>query len=84
VARTPDRTPGVEDQEGSVYSDEGVAATAEGEVRYTGGTFSMMDAVGTFNPREGAGGQEFLRSVLTRDGRVYCNRAGCVALKRTA
>ena len=55
---TPDRAHGVSDEEGTVYSDEGVLATAVGEVRYKGtpdNRFSMFDAGGEFNPNSAAG-----------------------------
>lgn len=53
---TPDRTFGVADEEGTIYEDVGVAATAQGEVRYVGGSFSLYDSLGAFNPRSGGSG----------------------------
>ena len=50
---TPDRDPGVREEEGTVYSDEGVAASAVGEVRYFAGKFSMFDGTGEYDPRTG-------------------------------
>lgn len=56
MPRTPDRTPGVEDQEGSNYERAGLA-TAPGQVRFddAGGRFSFFDDAGEFDPRAGAG-----------------------------
>jgi len=50
---TPDRAPGESQEEGTLYSDEGVQAAVEGEQRYTGGSFSMFDQLGEFDPRVG-------------------------------
>ena len=57
---TPDRRPGVADEEGPIYTDEGILATEVGEVRYKGSPdnrFSMFDGAGEFDPNAaGAGG----------------------------
>jgi hypothetical protein len=53
---TPDRTLGPSQEEGTYYEDNGIAATAQGEVRYTGGAFSLYDSLGAFNPRSGGSG----------------------------
>jgi hypothetical protein len=50
---TPDRAPGESYEEGTIYSDESVFATQEGEQRYTSNRFSMYDGLGEFNPRFG-------------------------------
>lgn len=55
MAKTPDRTPGVADEEGIILSDEGVVATVEGEIRFKDGVFSFKDASGPFDPRLGTG-----------------------------
>lgn len=53
MGRTPDRSHGVADEEGTVYEST-AAATAEGEVRYvTPGRFSLFDAAGEYDPRTG-------------------------------
>jgi hypothetical protein len=56
MPRTPDRTPGVEDQEGTNYERTSVAA-APGQVRFddAAGRFSMHDDAGEFDPRTGGG-----------------------------
>lgn len=56
MPRTPDRNPGVSDEEGVVLSDEGVVATQAGELRYTAGRFSLRDGTGEYDPRSGGGG----------------------------
>lgn len=56
MAKTPDRTPGVADEEGIILSDEGVFATVQGEIRYHNGRFSMFDSgVGEYDPASGSG-----------------------------
>jgi hypothetical protein len=56
MPRTPDRNPGVSDEEGIVLSDEGVEPAVVGEVRYNGGAFRMRDGTGVFDPRTGGSG----------------------------
>ena len=55
VALTPDRKPGVGDQEGVDFEVAASLATAEGEVRYNSGRFSFYDSVGEYDPRAGGG-----------------------------
>jgi len=57
AGRTPDRRPGVEDQEGSIYESNTPLATQIGEVRYnsTSDRFSMFDGTGEFDPNSAAG-----------------------------
>ena len=50
MARTPDRTPGVSDEEGIVLEDT-TPATVPGEIRYNSGGLSVFDAGGAYNPR---------------------------------
>ena len=52
---TPDRFPGVRQDEGLQLSDESTLATAAGEVRYTSGRFSFYDSLGEYDPRSGSG-----------------------------
>ena len=51
---TPDRSPGVSDEEGIILSDEGVLATQVGEIRYKGtpdNRYSMYDVeAGEYQP----------------------------------
>lgn len=59
MPKTPDRDPGVSDEEGTVYSDEGTLSTQVGEVRYKGAPdnrFSLYDGSGEYDPRAGGGG----------------------------
>jgi len=56
VPRTPDRVPGPAEEEKLILQDEGLSADNPGEVVFTGGAFSMRDAVGVFDPRSGGGG----------------------------
>ncbi len=58
MPKTPDRTPGVSKEEGTRYTDEGTLSTQEGEVRYTGGRFSLFDALGEYDPRSGGAGDD--------------------------
>lgn len=52
MARTPDRHPGEEDEEGTVYENlaPGNDPTAVGGVRMVNGAFRMKDSVGVFDP----------------------------------
>jgi hypothetical protein len=54
VPRTPDAHEGPSYEEGTYYEDTGVASS-EGEVRYTGTRFSLVDATGEYDPRSGGG-----------------------------
>jgi len=54
MPRTPDRQPGVSDEEGIDLESTGVATSA-GQVRYTGTRFSLYDDVGEYDPRSGGG-----------------------------
>jgi hypothetical protein len=55
VPSTPDRAPGVLDEEGIVLEPTQLAV-AEGELRYDGTRFSLYDAGGEFDPRSGGSG----------------------------
>lgn len=52
---TPDRRPGVSDEEGIVL-ESGPAPTVAGEMRFNGSSFQFRDATGTFDPRTGGSG----------------------------
>jgi len=54
VGRTPDAHDGPSYEEGTYYEGTGVA-TEQGEVRYTGSRFSLVDATGEYDPRSGGG-----------------------------
>lgn len=58
MSRTPDRRPGESDEEGIVFEDVGADPVVIGGVRFNNGDFRMMDQVGVFNPRSGAGTDE--------------------------
>jgi hypothetical protein len=51
--KTPDRLPGVRDEEGIIFETTGVA-TAAGEIRFTGTRFSMFDTA-EYDPATGSG-----------------------------
>lgn len=53
MARTPDRHPGEEDEEGTVYENlaPGNDPPSLGGVRFVDSAFRMRDADGVFNPR---------------------------------
>lgn len=55
MPRTPDRSPGVSDEEG-VILETTASATQQGEIRYDGSSFSFYDGVGEYDPRTGGGG----------------------------
>lgn len=65
MAKTPDRIPGVADQEGINFeeSPDGLAG-AEGRLRYSGGRFSLYDNLGEYDPRTGGGISEAEHQVL--------------------
>jgi hypothetical protein len=52
VGVTPDDFPGVRSEEGTIYDDEGIAATAEGEQRYASSRWSFYDVDGEFDIRK--------------------------------
>ena len=66
MARTPDRTPGVREEEKlRLTTEEGQTADSPGEIVYTaGGAFSMRDATGAFDPRSGSGLSEAQHKAL--------------------
>lgn len=53
MARTPDRSPGEEDEEGTIYENlsPGNDPPLLGGVRMVDGSFRMRDAAGVFDPR---------------------------------
>ena len=51
MAKTPDRTPGESDEEGTIYISQGSDPSVAGGVRYVGSDFRMKDGLGVFNPR---------------------------------
>lgn len=54
MGRTPDAHEGASYEEGTYYESTDVA-TEQGEVRYTGSRFSLVDATGEYDPRAGGG-----------------------------
>jgi hypothetical protein len=65
---TPDRRPGVSDEEGVNFEDIGEYASAPGQLRYHNGRMSMYDSAGEYDPR--TGGASFDDIVLDEQGRV--------------
>ena len=63
MGTTPDRRPGVADEEGTNYESTSVA-TAPGQVRYDGSRFSLYDATGEYDPRAGGGISEAQHKTL--------------------
>jgi len=55
MARTPERSRGRALEQAAVYKPT-LAATEQGEVRYTGSRFSLFDSAGEYDPRSGGGG----------------------------
>lgn len=54
MPRTPDRQPGVSDEEAIILEDTGVDPAVVGELRYNAGAFRLRDALGVFDPRSGS------------------------------
>lgn len=54
MARTPDRSPGVADEEGIDLETTSLASVA-GQIRYASGRFSLYDSTGEYDPRSGSG-----------------------------
>ena len=52
---TPDRFPGVREDEGVLLEDVGVDPTQVGEIRLNGSDLKAMDGTGVFNLRSGSG-----------------------------
>lgn len=63
MPRTPDRTPGVSDEEGVVL-ESSVLSSDQGEMRYDGSRFSFYDSVGEYDPRSGGGISEAQHKAL--------------------
>jgi hypothetical protein len=62
---TPDSFPGIRKETGVDFSDEAVDASAEGEVRYSGGKFSFYDSTGEFDPNSvGFSGHQTVDSLV--------------------
>jgi hypothetical protein len=56
LPQTPDEFPGEAIQESLLLEDEGLGlAVTPGQMRYSGGRFTMFDSVGEFDPRTGGG-----------------------------
>ncbi len=51
MARTPDRQPGENLEEGTVYQNVTSDPPVAGGVRYVSGSFRLRDQFGVFNPR---------------------------------
>lgn len=51
--QTPDRFGGVREEEGILFTDEGINPSAVGECRLVGGVFKMKDGAKTFDPSLG-------------------------------
>lgn len=52
MPRTPDRFPGVREDEGIILSDESTQPSQVGELRNDGGDFYAQDNLGVFNLRQ--------------------------------
>lgn len=65
MPKTPDRRPGVSDEEGVNFenSPDGLASS-QGQLRYSGGRFSFYDSAGEYNPRSGGGISEAQHKIL--------------------
>lgn len=51
MARTPDRQPGENLEEGTVYQNVLTDPPTQGGIRYVSGSFKLRDQYGVFNPR---------------------------------
>jgi hypothetical protein len=56
VPLTPDRSPGVSDEEGIILENAGMDPAVVGEIRLNGTDFKAKDGVGIFNLRTGGSG----------------------------
>lgn len=65
MPQTPDRFPGISDEEGVNFeeSPDGLASSA-GELRYYSGRFSLYDSSGEYDPRSGGGISEAQHKTL--------------------
>lgn len=70
MPRTPDAFPGVAHEEGTIYDDDSIQASEEGEVRYADGAFSFFDNVGEFDPREPP--LEGIIAPVSEQSIIYC------------
>lgn len=76
MPQTPDRKPGVADEEGILF-EETSAPSQEREMRYFGGQLLIMDARGMYNPRRAALELPMVNSVTGEiytscvDGEIY-------------
>lgn len=69
MGRTPDRRPGENIEEGTVYQPHSTDPTAEGGVRYVSGSFRLRDQYGVFNPRS-VGSGSFSQTVSPVVGQI--------------
>lgn len=53
MTQTPDRFPGLLQEEGILLDPAAAAPTQAGEIRYYSGAFQLRDGAGTYNPRTG-------------------------------
>jgi len=51
MSRTPDRFPGIREEESLLLLSGTLIPSQEGESAYVSGSFQMKDNLGTFNPR---------------------------------
>lgn len=75
MPQTPDREPGESYEEGTVYDNRiaGDVPVEAGGIRYVNGAFSMLDALGLFNPRAStsAGDEALLEIAPNSVGMTY-------------
>ena len=77
-------------RDGPLYEEEIIfdelpsAPSAAGRMRYVGGSFSMRDASGIFDPRTGGSGGLLGRAIFKTDGGLIYDSSGNVVIKQVA
>lgn len=69
MGRTPDRQPGENLEEGTVYQNVLTDPPTPGGIRYVSGSFKLRDQYGVFNPRS-TGSGSFSQPTSTSVGQV--------------
>ena len=72
---TPDRFPGVREEEEISFSEDTVDPVTTGNMKYVNGDFRMKDDTGVFNPRGGFD----VDTIVVSDGDVVTS-GGCVVV----
>jgi hypothetical protein len=82
--QTPDRYPGIRQEEEIEFFETTEAPTTPGAMKYVNGQWMMIDGVGTFNPRTGGASIGIENLILTTEGGIIYSSAGVLIVKAAA